>query len=91
MLCFESFDRRWRRRLRRRYWVLARSVWRIERRRFRLGLCVVCFVEGSMSAEEAARSSIVSILYWLVCFVFVELKVSMAVLLKGAVCICPCE
>lgn len=39
----------------------ARSVWRIERRRFRFGLWVCCFVERSMSAEEAARSSIVSI------------------------------
>lgn len=61
MLCFVSFDKRWRRRLRRMYWVRARSVWRIERRRFRFGLWVCCFVERSVSAEEAARSSIVSI------------------------------
>lgn len=61
MLWDVSFARRWRRRLRRRYWVLARSVWRIERRRLRFGLCVVVVVVGFVSAEEAARSSIVSI------------------------------
>lgn len=61
MLCFVSFARRLRRRLRRRYWVRARSVWRIERRRLRFGLWVVGALVGSVSAEEEARSSIVSI------------------------------
>lgn len=61
MLCFVSFARRCLSRLRRRYWVLARSVCRIERRRLRLGLWVVVVLLGSVSADEAARSSIVSI------------------------------
>lgn len=61
MLCFVSFARRCRNRLRRRYCVLARSVCRIERRRFRFGLWVVVVLVGSVSAEEAARSSMVSI------------------------------
>jgi hypothetical protein len=74
MLCFVSFDKRWRRRLRRMYWVRARSVWRIERRRFRFGLWVCCFVERSMSAEEAARSSIVSI--------YIEMLISLALQLN---------
>ena len=60
MLYFVSFDNRTRRRLRIIYWVLARSVWRIERRRFKFGLWwCVCVVDGS--ADEAARSSIDSI------------------------------
>lgn len=58
MLCFVSFARRARSNERIMYWVRARSVWRIERRRFRFGLCVVLAI---VSAEEAARSSIVSI------------------------------
>jgi hypothetical protein len=41
------------------YCVRARSVCRIERRRFRFGLCVAF---GVASPDEAARSSIVSIL-----------------------------
>jgi hypothetical protein len=64
MLCFVSFARRARSRERIMYWVLARSVWRIERRRFRFGLCCawLCDVlDMSVSADEAARSSIVSI------------------------------
>lgn len=42
------------------YWVRARSVCRIERRRFRFGLCVA-LVGVSVSPDEEARSSIVSI------------------------------
>ena len=62
MLCLVSLARRCRSKLRMRYWVLARSVWRIESRRLRFGLCVWLFMcDGSVSAEEAARSSIVSI------------------------------
>ena len=65
MLCLVSFARRARNSERIMYWVLARSVWSIERRRFRFGLCVcacVCDVlDMSVSADEAARSSIVSI------------------------------
>ena len=63
MLCFVSFERRWRRRERRRYWVLERSVWRIESLRFRDGFAVVdAPPEGGevRSAPEDARSSIVS-------------------------------
>lgn len=41
-----------------RYCVRERSVWRIESFRFRVGLLVV-LVEGS--ADEAARSSMISI------------------------------
>lgn len=59
MLCFVSFARRARSKERMMYWVRARSVWRMDRRRFRFGLCVV--LERCVSAEEAARSSIVSI------------------------------
>lgn len=60
MLCLVSLARRWRRRLRRRYCVRARSVWRTERRRLRFGL-FVAWLFGSVSADDAARSSIVSI------------------------------
>jgi hypothetical protein len=58
MLYLVSLARRWRRRERMRYCVRERSVWRIESFRFRVGLLVV-FVEGS--ADEAARSSMISI------------------------------
>ena len=57
MLCFVSFERRWRRSERIRYWVRARSVWRIESLRFRVALLVVAVG----SPELAARSSIASI------------------------------
>lgn len=57
MLCFVSFERRWRRSERIRYWVRARSVWRIESLRFRVAL----FVVAVGSPDEAARSSIASI------------------------------
>lgn len=57
MLCFVSFERRWRRSERIRYWVRARSVWRIESLRFRVALLVVAVG----SPDEAARSSIASI------------------------------
>lgn len=40
------------------YCVRARSVWRIDRRRLRFGLCVAV---GVASLDDAARSSIVSI------------------------------
>lgn len=60
MLFFVSFERRWRRMERRRYWVLERSVWRIESLRFRVGLLLLLVVVVG-SEEEAARSSIVSI------------------------------
>jgi hypothetical protein len=59
MLYFVIFARRARRRLRMMYCVRARSVWRIERRRFKFGLWVVGWT--SVSPDEAARSSIVSI------------------------------
>lgn len=60
MLYFVSFASLARRRLRIIYWVLARSVCRIERRRFKFGLWWwVNVVDGS--ADDAARSSIVSI------------------------------
>lgn len=61
MLFFVSFERRWRRMERRRYWVLERSVWRIESLRFRVGLLLLLLVVVVGSEEEAARSSIVSI------------------------------
>lgn len=60
MLCFVSFARRWRRSERMRYWVRARSVWRIESLRFRVALFVLLVVDIG-SADEAARSSIASI------------------------------
>lgn len=64
MLCFVSFERRWRRRERRRYWVLERSVWRIESLRFREGFVVaVGAPEEVRSDPEDARSSIVSTWY----------------------------
>lgn len=61
MLCFESFERRWRRRERTRYWVLERSVWRIESLRLRVGLLLLVAIGANGSEEEAARSSIDSI------------------------------
>lgn len=66
MLYFVSFAKRVRRRLRIIYWVRARSVWRIERRRFRFGLWFafafwLWVVGGGASADEAAMSSIDSI------------------------------
>lgn len=64
MLYFVSFARRVRSRLRIIYWVRARSVCRIERRRFRFGLWFAFWalvVGGGTSADEAAMSSIVSI------------------------------
>lgn len=59
MLCFVSFERRWRRSERIRYWVRARSVWSIESLRFRVALFVLVLAVGS--PELAARSSIASI------------------------------
>lgn len=63
MLCLVSLASRARSRERMMYWVRARSVWRMERRRLRLGLWVVGrdVLERSGSADDAARSSIVSI------------------------------
>lgn len=66
MLYFVSFAKRVRRRLRIIYWVRARSVWSIERRRFRFGLWFAFWpwlwvVGGGASADEAAMSSIDSI------------------------------
>lgn len=64
MLCFVSFERRWRRRERIMYWVLERSVWRIESLRFRAGLAdgllfVVVDAPAEVRSEpEDARSSI---------------------------------
>jgi hypothetical protein len=63
MLCFVSFERRWRRRERRRYCVRERSVWRTESLRVVL-LALVCLFDIVVvlgSEEAAARSSIVSI------------------------------
>lgn len=70
MLCFVNLERRWRSKDRMRYWVLERSVWRMER-------VSVAFmlvdpipvpipgpgpVENALGSEEAAaRSSIFSI------------------------------
>lgn len=59
MLCFVSLESRWRRYDRVRYWVLARSVCRIDSFKLMLGLLVFDTVPGSEA--EAARSSIVSI------------------------------
>ena len=41
MECFVSLSIRWRSRERMRYWVLERSVWRIESLRLRFGLLVL--------------------------------------------------
>lgn len=57
MLCAVSFDSRWRRRERIRYWVRERSDWRMER--VRLVVAAEWCVMGSV--EEAARSSMDSI------------------------------
>lgn len=59
MLCFVSFESRWRRRERRRYWVRERSVWRIES--VSVAVAVALLAEATGSEEAAARSSIVSI------------------------------
>ena len=55
MLCLESFDSRCRRIERRRYWVLDRSVWRIDSLRF------MVWFELLLLAGEEARSSMFSI------------------------------
>jgi hypothetical protein len=68
MLWVVSFERRWRRRERIRYWVLERSDWRIESLRFRRGLefevvlaLEVALLVGEVrSSPEDARSSISS-------------------------------
>jgi hypothetical protein len=60
MLYFVILASRARKRLRTMYWLRARSVWRIERRRLRLGLWVFAVV-GRVVSDDAARSSIVSI------------------------------
>lgn len=72
MLCFVSLESRCRRYDRIRYWVLARSVWRIDSFRLMLGLLVLLFDEVVVvvvvvvvviagSEAEAARSSMISI------------------------------
>jgi hypothetical protein len=61
MLYFVILASRARSRLRIMYCVRARSVWRIERRRLRFGLWVLVVFWRSVSPDEAARSSIVSI------------------------------
>lgn len=61
MLCAVSFDRRWRRRERIRYWVRERSDWRMERVRLVVAAEVEVWWCVIGSVEEAARSSMDSI------------------------------